>query len=162
MVSRSGFGGLMRCAICNEWYGADAEHICIDDEPIEQNVRGGKGSKLAMDYTAVPQLGLREVARVMKGGLERYSRDNWLNVSLNTNINHAMAHLNKALLLIGDSKCDEYAISVEVLEELTHAACRCLMATEIYAREPGFIYSEDELGGQKAKSCTCKSKTKTS
>ena len=53
----------MRCAICNEWYGADAEHICIDDEPVEQNVRGGKGSKLAMDYTAVPQLGLREVAR---------------------------------------------------------------------------------------------------
>ena len=106
-----------------------AEDIFPPDDPIVTNAKGGKGSKIYGKMSEVPPLALLEVAKVMAEGEARYPREadgtpNWHRVGCIENLDHGMEHVAN---FIAARNC--YAEQV-VPDELSHAACRILMALE--------------------------------
>ena len=107
---------------------------CVDpvvkgSDHIVTNAKGGKGSKIYGKMSEVPPLALLEVAKVMAEGAERYPREadgtpNWHKVGCIENLDHGMEHVAN---FIAARNC--YAEQV-VPDELSHAACRILMALE--------------------------------
>jgi hypothetical protein len=67
----------------------------------------------------IPANAMLEVAAVIKSGGEKYGNYNYLYISQDEHINHAIAHLY--LFLSGD----------RTEEHLVHATCRAMFAAEI-------------------------------
>lgn len=93
------------------------------DAPVYENEHGGKQSDSPYRFDLIPERALFEVARVFKEGAEKYGEDNWLKIPVNSQLNHALQH--QYAHLAGD----------EQDEHLIHAACRGLMALEVYLRK---------------------------
>lgn len=98
----------------------EGKHDANDDEEIEVNERGGRQSRLAYRCDLLPQSALLSVAAVLKRGAEKYGENNWHSISTREHLNHALTHILK--FLQGDTAEDH----------LDNAACRMLMALEIY------------------------------
>ena len=87
------------------------------------NEHGGKQSDSPYRFDLIPERALFEVARVFKEGAEKYGEDNWHKIPVHSQLNHALQH--QYAHLAGDTQ-DEHLI---------HAACRALMALEVYLME---------------------------
>lgn len=76
-------------------------------------------------YDAIPQEALRAVARVMGHGTRKYGPKNWDKIGCEDHLNHALRHINLALL---DDTEDEPGTKAH----LSHAICRLFFAYETY------------------------------
>lgn len=97
------------------------------DAPTTVNIRGGKQSALPYRFDLLPPLALAAVARVLEPGAKKYGEWNWLRVTADDNLNHALAH---SFAYVARDASEGHPI-----EHLRHAACRILMALEIAERE---------------------------
>lgn len=93
---------------------------------IEVNEHGGKSSALGARYDLIPMHALREVARVLHHGEQKYGADNWRLLSVQENLNHALGHLVVFQASFQKAGLD----GPSALVELSHAATRCLMALD--------------------------------
>ena len=73
----------------------EAGHV-YEDETIV-NSAGGKQSKVHGDFTLIPPEVLRDVAVVLEHGAKKYGEGNWVFISEQEHINHAIAHMFKHL-----------------------------------------------------------------
>lgn len=97
----------------------------MSDE-VAVNERGGKQSKLAVRHDLLPHVAVQKVAEVVAEGAAKYATNNWRLIEVESHLNHALAHVNNYLR---QSVAPDGADSVE---ELSHAACRVLMALETH------------------------------
>lgn len=97
------------------------------DAPTTVNARGGKQSALPYRFDLLPPLALAAVARVLEPGAKKYGEWNWLRITTDDNLNHALAH---SFAYVARDASEGHPI-----EHLRHAACRVLMALEIAERE---------------------------
>ena len=94
------------------------------DAEIIVNEQGGKQSKTPSRLDLVPAEAIIEVGKVLEEGLKKYSIiDNWRLIDSRSHLNHVLVHI--FAYLAGDRQ-DEH---------LSHAACRALMALEMYINE---------------------------
>lgn len=88
------------------------------DAPTVINEHGGKQSASPYRCELLPPHALLAVAKVLKGGAERYGANNWHAITAAENVNHALAHL--FAYTAGDAS-DSH---------LEHAATRILFALD--------------------------------
>jgi hypothetical protein len=89
------------------------------DEPIVENEFGAKQSRTLYAFHRIPNKALFELAKVTEEGEKKYGRYNWLSISTDDHLNHALQHI--FAYLAGDSQDDH----------LSHAVCRIMFALEI-------------------------------
>lgn len=87
-------------------------------EPLETNDKGGKQSVIQGRYDLLPALAVEDIAVILQRGATKYGDNNWRKIPSIQHVNHAMQHLFQYLLY-------------QKHEDLTHAACRLLMAIEV-------------------------------
>lgn len=88
-------------------------------DEVVTNAAGAKQTKIDGRYDLLPALAVKEVAKVLAEGADKYGVDNWKGLSIDEINNHVYAHLLN-YQQVGD------------LEELSHAACRILMALQLH------------------------------
>lgn len=86
------------------------------DAPTVTYESGAKESHAPYSFTSIDPLALLQVAQIQRGGDDKYGKDNWRLLPVETHINHALSHLFG--YLAGDSSDDH----------LGHAAVRTLFA----------------------------------
>lgn len=86
-------------------------------EEIETVPTGGKGTKRQGYPTEIPPKALLEVSKVMKHGADKYGSKNWHGNTVYVELDHCLTHLYQYLDNGG-------------VDELSHAAARCLMALD--------------------------------
>lgn len=91
------------------------------------NERGGAQASTPYRFDLLDAKAMFRLAEVAGHGAEKYGADNWRNIDITENVNHALQHLYA--YLAGDRQDDH----------LAHALCRCLFAVaqDIEAREQG-------------------------
>lgn len=89
----------------------------------EVNERGGKQSKIPYRFDLLDAKAMARVAEILYDGANKYGDNNWRLLDVNTNVNHALAHL--FAYLSGDQMDDH----------LGHAACRIMFALGIHLQE---------------------------
>jgi 5'(3')-deoxyribonucleotidase len=94
-------------------------------ETVSANARGGKQTNLEARYDLLPPLALQEVAKVLHQGAEKYGPDNWKLLSIQEINNHTLGHLINYETTNGD------------VDDLSHAACRALMALQLALENGG-------------------------
>jgi predicted aconitase len=96
-----------------------------ENDEIEINDQGAKQSFLGEAHHLIPQKAIKELSTVFYKGAEKYGVDNWRKLgddmanSVDTNLNHALHHINSFLIN-------------KNTEDISHAAARILMALEMY------------------------------
>lgn len=95
----------------------DVLSVMSDEAPTTTNASGGKQSHLGAAFELLPPDALTQVAVILEHGANKYSAWNWLRISRNDHIRHALGHIF-AYISKGDIK------------DLQHAACRLLFALE--------------------------------
>lgn len=88
-------------------------------EEITTNDRGGRQSKIESNFHLMhllPEYCYQVVFSILEAGAVKYGKDNWMKISTEDHINHAIRHLR--LFLSGDTSENH----------LGNAACRCLFA----------------------------------
>jgi uncharacterized HAD superfamily protein len=90
----------------------------VDDDVIV-NENGAKQSDLKARFDLLPARAVEEVARVLHKGAEKYGEENWRGLSVEEVHNHTLGHA------VAFNRTEE-------LEDLSHTACRALMALEIF------------------------------
>lgn len=95
----------------------DVLSVMSDDAPTTTNESGGKQSALGAAFELLPPDALTQVSVILEHGAKKYSAWNWLRISRNDHIRHALGHIF-AYISKGDIK------------DLQHAACRLLFALE--------------------------------
>jgi len=93
-------------------------------EEIITNDKGGKNSSIGVRYDLIPALAIKELAKVLSEGAEKYAAWNWLKVEIDDHINHSINHTYNYLGTTGNQ-----------IEELSHAFCRLGMALELLLRK---------------------------
>lgn len=88
------------------------------DATTKVNEYGGKQSDSPYRADLLPALALLAVAKVLRGGAEKYGENNWHAIPAAENVNHALVHL--LARQAGDGSDDH----------LEHAACRILFALD--------------------------------
>lgn len=91
-----------------------------DQAPTVTNDQGGKHSQLSVRLDLLPALAVMSVGKVLAAGAKKYGIDNWKLVPIREHVNHALVHIFG--YLAGDVQ-DHH---------LQHAACRLLMALDMY------------------------------
>ena len=89
----------------------------VEDEVVT-NANGAKQSFIAGRYDLLPHLAIKEVAKVLGEGAEKYGVDNWRGLSIDEILNHVYNHTV------------DYLVEANT-EDLSHAACRILMALQL-------------------------------
>lgn len=96
------------------------------EEQVETNEKGGMGSKIPwfelLDFRA-----LDTIARVFEHGARRYARDNWRACPVSEHLRHAIRHAYKYL----ENEQQYRAPDDQQLEDLSHFACRAIMALAV-------------------------------
>lgn len=82
------------------------------------NEFGGRQSKVPYRCDLLPPKAILSVAEILYAGAVKYGENNWHNITVADNVNHALGHLY--LWLDGDTSEDH----------LSHAACRILFALD--------------------------------
>lgn len=93
------------------------------DAPVEVTADGGRQSRLGHAFHLFPPLASAAAAAVQDAGRIKYGEWNWLDISVEDNLNHAQGHITAALA--GDTQeggADEH---------LAHALCRVAYALEL-------------------------------
>lgn len=90
------------------------------DEPIIVEETGGRQSKLDYRFDLIDPLTLFELAHVCAYGAEKYGEWNWRKLSINSNLNHALAHI---FAYLAEDTQDEH---------LQHAFCRLMFALSLH------------------------------
>lgn len=89
------------------------------DLGITTNDRGGKQSRIESNFHLmhlIPEYCYQVVFSILEAGAVKYGLDNWMKISTEDHINHAIRHLR--LFLAGDTSENH----------LGNASCRCLFA----------------------------------
>lgn len=86
------------------------------DEPKEVTETGGKQSKLDYRFDLLDVPSLFALAKVLHEGAVEYGENNWRNISVESNLNHALMHI---FAYLGGDKQDEH---------LEHAFTRLMFA----------------------------------
>lgn len=99
----------------------DIKKVFGDDLDVDTvvNEAGAKQARLDADFTLLPPLATKEVAKVLKRGAEKYGVDNWKGLSIDEINNHVYNHLL------------DYQHAANT-EDLSHAATRILMALQLH------------------------------
>jgi 5'(3')-deoxyribonucleotidase len=97
-------------------YGDNMEEV---DDDVVTNENGAKQSRIEGRYDLMPALALKEIAKVLADGADKYGEDNWKGLSIDEINNHTFAHL---LDYQQDANTDD----------LSHAGCRILMALQLH------------------------------
>lgn len=94
------------------------------------NTKGGQETDIAARLDLLPPLALLEVGKILKRGAENYGEDNWRNLSVETNLNHALVHANKymALKRAGGDTAD-------LIREAAQMSCRVLFFLDLLIHE---------------------------
>lgn len=87
---------------------------------IVTNEFGGKQSKIGSQLSLIPPKAIIKVGEVMAKGAERYEKDNWRKIPIDSQLDHALEHIYKYL-----------ANDISDEDHLSHAATRLLMALEL-------------------------------
>lgn len=82
-------------------------------------------SEIEERYDCIPQEALRAIARVMGNGTRKYGPRNWDKISYEDHVNHALRHINLALLCDTEDEPGTKA-------HISHAMCRLFFAYETY------------------------------
>lgn len=102
--------------------GCELCKIMLKEEPVYTNAQGGKQSDIPYRCDLIPPLALLEIAKVFKQGADKYGEGNAQFITVQENLNHALSHIYTSL---GNPTANH-------LEELSHAACRIMMALNKY------------------------------
>jgi 5'(3')-deoxyribonucleotidase len=93
-----------------------------EDDTVVVNENGAKQSRIDGRFDLIPARALKEVAKVYAEGADKYGEDNWKGLSIDEINNHVYNHL--------------YCYQEEAnAEDLSHAACRILMALQLHLEE---------------------------
>jgi hypothetical protein len=109
-------------------------------EEIVVGPTGGKQSKIDEWPSELPPAALLAVSRVMQEGARKYGSRNWHNISVKSELDHALRHALIFMRLseykLGSGACEQYDAETGrfMLEELAHAATRMLMALDQFIR----------------------------
>ena len=101
-----------------------------DTEEITVTSGGGKQSKIEEACSELPPLAMLNLAQVLAQGAAKYGSLNWHNISVKSELDHALRHTFRFLLMEN--------LQVPLAErvcELSHATCRLVMALDQYIRE---------------------------
>lgn len=90
------------------------------DNSVETNKHGAKQSKVDYAFHLLPADAMLKIASVFKQGADRYGVDNWLGLSVDDCLNHALGHGYKHIS--GD----------DTEEHLANMACRAIMALQLH------------------------------
>ena len=88
-------------------------------EIITTNDKGGKQSHIPARYDLLPPEAMEAVAEILHEGAQKYSDNNWRNISRRLHINHALNHIF------------QYARGDTSEQHLKHAATRLLFALSV-------------------------------
>lgn len=89
------------------------------DAPVTANENGGLQSVVEGRFDLLPPVAMFELAKVMEHGATKYAPRNWMKISVDSHLNHALMHA--FAFLAGDRQEDH----------LTHLLARAAMAVEI-------------------------------
>lgn len=109
----------------------------VNGEEIVAGPAGGAGSKIPW-YELIDARALEEVAAVFTHGAQKYQRDNWRAVPVEEHLRHLVRHAFRFL----EPKQQYYCVPEEGLwfqvqqEELSHLACRAVMALAVFLQDP--------------------------
>jgi hypothetical protein len=99
-------------------------------EPKITYDNGAVQSDIGIDWTLLPWDAVEAVTKTMTANCDEYGgaygRDNWRGLTVFDHINHSINHHQKFIQL------EQNTSEVELLEHLTNAACRALMALTAY------------------------------
>lgn len=93
------------------------------DQPIIFNERGGGQSDIPYRFDLISGLAMAEMAKVLKDGAEKYGENNWMRISIDSHLNHALMHIFAHLA--GDTSDDH----------LSHMLCRATFAVHLQASD---------------------------
>lgn len=95
------------------------------NEDTEITPEGGVQARVDGRFDLVPPEAILAIARIMEMGIKRgYTEDNWRKISLNSQLNHAIAHIIKFMMKIEDGE-----------DHLAHALTRLAMAISVRGKE---------------------------
>lgn len=114
-----------------------------DATTIDTNERGGKQSAIGVRLDLLPADAVKAVGKRLALGADRYAKNNWRLISTEDHLNHALRHILNALAVKDDiyNKLERAGGGLDVegdadletpYHELSAAACRLLMALEVY------------------------------
>ena len=92
------------------------------EAPTVTHQSGAKESHAPYAFTSIDPVALFRVAQIQRGGDDKYGRDNWRALPVDTHLNHALSHI--FAYLAGD----------ETDDHLGHAAVRALFALSGHLR----------------------------
>jgi len=124
----SEYNGLTKHAVYLPQYGGTGPVLVVEE--IETLPSGGVQSLERACISSVPLSSLEAVMTVFYEGGRKYGVKNYLLIPSQSSIDHAVLHCIKALKSLDDP--DKRA---SVIEDLSHAACRCMMALEVILEE---------------------------
>ena len=105
--------------------------ILHDKGELTCNKHGGKQSKIHGACSELPPYATLELSRILEEGARKYGSKNWHKISVLSEIDHALNHIFRFLAVH-----TTYAEMKEhELEDLSHGACRMMMALDQYIRE---------------------------
>lgn len=113
---------------CTQCWREAIKYIKFKDDGIEGlgkeaektiNEQGGKQSKVNYRFDLADAKAMFKLCKVLSEGAEEYGENNWRNISVEDNLNHALIHIYG--YFAGD-KQDEH---------LSHALCRLLFAVAL-------------------------------
>jgi hypothetical protein len=115
-----------------------------DSDDIRMGPSGGKQSAIKAWPTEVPAAAILEVAEIMQQGAQKYGSKNWWQISVKSELDHAMKHL-LGFLAMNDFVHANPTVQIphdKMKQELGHAAARILMALDQWLRTPELGQSE--------------------
>lgn len=127
------------------WDPMNSRSFLKDSDEIQTGRNGGKQSAINAWPTEVPPAAVLEVADIMQKGARKYGSKNWWQISVKSELDHALKHIY-SFLALNDVNLAAYpnppADVTQLKEELGHAAARIMMALDQYLRCPELGDSE--------------------
>jgi len=110
-----------------------------DTEEITITSGGGKQSRIEEACSELPPFAMLSLAQVLAQGAVKYGSLNWHNISVKSELDHALRHTFRFLLME-----NLQVPSAERVCELSHAACRLVMALDQFIREEADLTPKQE------------------
>lgn len=115
-------------------------HATLESEPYE-NEQGGRQTKLHVRSDLLPPYALLQVSKVLSRGEVNYGKNNWVKITAQDHLNHAMTHVLKVLCIdqnLTFSPEEEKAqLQDQLMIEAGQATTRMLFYLDSLVREQG-------------------------